>query len=324
MTISRQTFDKVQRIKDVLTLWATDGKGPELGAEYSILRQELMTEPEIREELPEVVRNHRTLDEFWNFIKHRFAHWKERRDYLQGEFSDIFYFIESRIYSEESPVEESIQLAGLFLQQFPAGLPFGRAKPHLAVTPTRGIQEVIFEQAPDIGVIRNNIYPNFSYSSLIQQLDKQPFVKGDLYRSLLGAIQTPLERKFFMRYSALFNMRDNNVPVLVPQAWIQWHSKTKADLRSQQSSYADDLYRVDFVAFWQNRRFAILVDDIGHYAEQQAGKWIANETLYSKRLKEDRKLRKEGWQVFRVSNWEMRDDNHLADSLSDLQNFIDF
>lgn len=61
-------------------------------------------------------------------------------------------------------------------------------------------------------------------------------------------------------------MADTNVPVLIPQAWIQWHSLTKKYLSSNTSLHPEDIYRVDFVAFWNNKRFAIQVDDISHYA----------------------------------------------------------
>jgi hypothetical protein len=41
---------------------------------------------------------------------------------------------------------------------------------------------------------------------------------------------------------------------------------------------------VDFVAFWNNRRYAILIDDISHYGVKMAGRWDASEQEYSKRL----------------------------------------
>ena len=50
---------------------------------------------------------------------------------------------------------------------------------------------------------------------------------------------------------------------------------------------------------------------------------VANEEQYSKRLKEDRKLRKESWEVFRVSNWEVRED-HTGEVLNDLKDHIGF
>jgi hypothetical protein len=86
----------------------------------------------------------------------------------------------------------------------------------------------------------------------------------------------------------------------------------------------NDLYRVDFVTFWNNKRYAILVDDISHYGKKGTQNWIADEEAYSNRLKEDRKLRKEKWEVFRVSNWKIRTPTLLPEILSDLKDFIDF
>ena len=129
---------------------------------------------------------------------------------------------------------------------------------------------------------------------------------------------------FFNAYEKKYNMTTEEVPVLVPQAWIEWHSKTKTNLRNEGSAYKDNLMRVDFVAFWKDKRFAILVDDISHYGKKNAlGRWEADEEQYSKRLKEDRKLRKESWEVFRVSNWEVRED-HTGEVLNDLKDHIGF
>jgi hypothetical protein len=81
---------------------------------------------------------------------------------------------------------------------------------------------------------------------------------------------------------------------------------------------------VDFIAFWEYKRFAILIDDIGHYGIKNSnGVFIADEEQYSKRLKEDRKLRKDKWEVFRISNWEIRKEL-LDEILDDLREFIGF
>ncbi len=42
------------------------------------------------------------------------------------------------------------------------------------------------------------------------------------------------------------------------------------------------------------------------------------------RLKEDRKLHKEGWEVFRISNWEIRQEEIILELLADLREFIGF
>ena len=134
-----------------------------------------------------------------------------------------------------------------------------------------------------------------------------------------------MNENFFVKYAKYFNMAYSaNIPALLPQAWIQWHSQPKRNLRAENSNHADDLYRVDFVTFWDNKRYVILIDDISHYAKKNKKFWCANEEQYSNRLKEDRKLRKEGWSVFRISNWEIRHDDLIEEILLDLQEFIGF
>jgi hypothetical protein len=213
----------------------------------------------------------------------------------------------------------SVEVGDLFKHQFPAGLPFGLKKPSLAFIPEHGSQMACFEDEPGVAVIRGGVYPSFTYRDLMASL-------GDKLKdsTLVSMIQTESEKRFYLHYVRAYDMPSQEVPVLIPQAWIQWHSKTKRDLRSRSSSYADDLYRVDFVAFWKRKRFVILVDDISHYAKRISERWYANEEAYSKRLKEDRKLRKEEWEVFRMSNWELRDEGLIPEILTDLREFIDF
>ena len=120
--------------------------------------------------------------------------------------------------------------------------------------------------------------------------------------------QTPCEDKLFIAYAKKFDMANANIPVLIPQAWIQWHSILKRYLNSSNALEAKDIYRVDFVAFWNNQRFAIQVDDISHYASKKNDVWLADEASYLKTLRDERDLRHERWQVFRVSNYEIKDD----------------
>lgn len=221
-----------------------------------------------------------------------------------------------------SNVQESKE--DLFKMQFPVGLPFGLSKPNFSIKAEKGGQSVKFELNSGNGIIWDNVYPDFSFNSFQVACGIQPSTNLALKKSLLSMNQTDNEKVFFQTYAKHFNMADSHVPMLVPQAWIQWHSKVKRNLRSFDSSHADELYRVDFVAFWNNQRYAILIDDISHYAKKEDKYWLANEEAYSKRLKEDRKLQTENWRVFRVSNWELRDPNKHKEILLDLQIFIGF
>jgi len=216
-----------------------------------------------------------------------------------------------------------------FKGQFPAGLPFGKIKPDFVIKAEQRSQTLKFELKEGIGIIDANadVYPNLNYQKLLNLYNLSSETDHVLSMALIGMNQTRSEKNIFLKYKYKFQMNKEDVPVLIPQAWIQWHSVNKTNLRDINSLHIDDIYRVDFVVFWKNKRFVILVDDISHYAIKRNNQWFADQESYSKRLKEDRKLQKEGWQVFRISNWELRDErdkNVVYDILEDLREFIGF
>lgn len=211
-----------------------------------------------------------------------------------------------------------------FAYQFPSGLPFGKIKPNFAVKAEKGSQSLKFEWQHGIGILTNSIYPNLTFQKLTEIFKCTPETDIALRRALKHMNQTECEDIFFINYARKFNMASQNIPVLIPQAWIQWHSLIKKQLYSGATLHANDIYRVDFVAFWDNKRYAIQIDDINHYAIKKNNLWIADENSYSKTLKNDRILVNEGWKLFKVSNWEIKNIELLEDSLNDLKNFLDF
>lgn len=211
----------------------------------------------------------------------------------------------------------------LFTYQFPAGMPFGKRKPDFSITAEKGRQTLKYALQDGRELLKGKVYPNFSFRMLEAFYGLDNSTNRVLKKALIDMNQTECEKEFFIKYAQRFDMASKNVPVLVPQAWIQWHSQPKRNLRSV-GTYTDDIYRVDFVAFWNSKRYAILVDDISHYGVKEKSIWRADEESYSKRLKEDRKLSTENWQVFRVSNWELRDQEKIPGILEDLRKFIGF
>ncbi len=228
------------------------------------------------------------------------------------------------VFDFETDNIKSESKSDFFCQQFPAGLPFGIAKPDFRIFSEKGIQKLQFELKSGMGILIKDVYPNFNFRKLEIAFGVDEFTNVALKKALVNMNQTQFEKDFLIKYAKTFKMAISDIPALLPQAWIQWHSQPKKDLRSSGSKHSDELYRIDFVAFWNNKRYAILIDDIGHYGKKQNNIWQANEENYSKRLKEDRKLRKEGWQVFRVSNWEIRNEDLMAEILYDLKDFIGF
>lgn len=281
---------------------------------YIDLRTKLIAE---KVQIPEFIKDCRNLRGLEVFRKGKF---------INGEDGLISYTAREKFVIDEfKPLLDSLEFGDSavdkFKQEFPFGLPIGLNKPIFAVVPDQSTQKTLFEETPKVGVIRGDVYPNFTYKKLKLCLEGQPFIPS---LEIFCSICTPKEDLFLRSYEGKFRMTSEDVPVLVPQAWIQWHSEKKDHLRNEGSVYADDLMRVDFVVFWNNKRFAILVDDISHYGKKhQSGRWEADEVAYSKRLKEDRKLRKEDWIVFRLSNWEIRN-GLTSEILDDLKEHIGF
>ena len=95
----------------------------------------------------------------------------------------------------------------LFKEQFPAGMPFGKKKPSLALVPEQGSQRAYFEDDPEVGVIRDNVYPNLTFRNLFDKLRGTPLGENTLHfiLALLDMNQTGSEEKFFRSYKKQFN-----------------------------------------------------------------------------------------------------------------------
>lgn len=267
--------------------------------------------------------NEKTIANFFKVIEstlHQSYFSDETKDYLRTLCRDNGFEVEDN----KIICKDLISDDRLFTSQFPAGLPFGVPKPSFSISALNGSQTFRYEIQDGIVLLKGKIYPNLSFKMLEVLYGLNPSTSIVFKQCLRGMNQSDYEKQFFLAYATKFDMANKDIPVLIPQAWIQWHSQTKKNLRDIKSIYADELYRADFVAFWNNKRYIILIDDISHYAVKSGVKWDANEESYAKRLKEDRKLQNENWQVFRISNWELRDNENIQVILEDLRYFIGF
>lgn len=104
--MSKALFEKVERLQDILVAYSTGGH-PEDG-EYVELRRELLAEQSIKDHLPEFIRRFRHLRELWPFIQGKFSTYRERRQYLWGEFAPLLDMLER---SKESPASSSVSEA---------------------------------------------------------------------------------------------------------------------------------------------------------------------------------------------------------------------
>jgi hypothetical protein len=77
---------------------------------YQRLRRELLDQANIRDKMPEFVRRYHDLGRFWQFIKRRFKHYAERREFIWGSFGALIDYLEGLDRSPDSQrISETLQ-----------------------------------------------------------------------------------------------------------------------------------------------------------------------------------------------------------------------
>ena len=85
-------FDEAEAFQNLLVSIATGGG--EDSAEFTRIRQSLIANSGIEAQLPRFVRTCRSPGQFWQFIKHKFGTYAERRQYIWGEFAPLLEILE--------------------------------------------------------------------------------------------------------------------------------------------------------------------------------------------------------------------------------------
>ena len=81
------TAEQVVMMEGILIAAATGGSHD--NRVYEHLRREFMSDPVLRELLPQFVRTYRSLDAFWPFIKNQAGSYAERRELIRAEPDQI-------------------------------------------------------------------------------------------------------------------------------------------------------------------------------------------------------------------------------------------
>jgi adenylate kinase family enzyme len=85
--------ERVETFQNLLISLATQDRGPD--ADYATLRLELLGYQDISERLPSFLRTCRSPEQFWQFIKHKFAHYQERRAFIWDSFRPALEYLEA-------------------------------------------------------------------------------------------------------------------------------------------------------------------------------------------------------------------------------------
>ena len=89
-----ERLEQVESLMNVLASRATGGDPS--NADYREIREELLEDPDVGPLLPSFVRTNRNLQDFWAFMKLKFAKYDERRQYLREQFEPVLQALEAR------------------------------------------------------------------------------------------------------------------------------------------------------------------------------------------------------------------------------------
>jgi uncharacterized protein YfkK (UPF0435 family) len=85
-------FERAEYLQNLLISCATGGASN--GSDYSTLRRHFLDQPSMRDLAPPFMRTNRDLSQFWQFIKSKFSHYMERREFLWNEFRPLLEYLE--------------------------------------------------------------------------------------------------------------------------------------------------------------------------------------------------------------------------------------
>jgi hypothetical protein len=88
--------EKIESFQNLLVDIATSGNRSEEEDNFKQLRNYLIGNNEIKNNLPDFVKTNRTVAQFWQFIKGKFSSYAERRTFIWHEFAKTLDYVETK------------------------------------------------------------------------------------------------------------------------------------------------------------------------------------------------------------------------------------
>jgi hypothetical protein len=102
-------LEKAEMLKNIVTNCAVGGARDD-SRDYAVIRIDFLGDPKISEKLPRFIKTCRNLPEIWSFIKPKFAHYHERREFIREEFDPLLAMLETEARSpSDIPISETVQ-----------------------------------------------------------------------------------------------------------------------------------------------------------------------------------------------------------------------
>lgn len=188
---------KVDHFRKILVSHATDGEYKFQPQDYVNIRREFMADPQLKNYLPEFIKNCRDLPEFWSFIKMKFAHYYERRLFIQEQFHPLYRAVEEELqFGSPSDAVHSILLNNVGSSQVQAAwqkaIERRSSDPEGAITAARTLLETVCKHIlEEAGVVFDDSWdlPKL-YGKAAEQMNLAPAQHDEpIFKQILGGTQ---------------------------------------------------------------------------------------------------------------------------------------
>lgn len=188
---------RIESLQSAYIAIATDDQGDV--DTFETTRRELLSRHQVSEVLPPFVHQYSRLEQFWPFIKRKFATYAERRDYIWQEFRKAIEYAEGRNNSPaDSSVAEGLETldARHIEELWDKALQRRASDPEGAITAARTLLESVCKLVLDEA---GESYPDDAklprlYSLTAARLNLAPSQHTEqLFKRILGGCQTVVE-----------------------------------------------------------------------------------------------------------------------------------
>jgi hypothetical protein len=145
----RTDFERAEYLVNLLISASTGGERDERG--FKALRGHFLTHTALQARVPDWLRTCRSLERFWAFIKRKFDHYSERREFIWAEFGPLLALLEKG----EAPAVAAINAELLDFSEGGAHDLWRRAlermtsDPEGAITPAKSLLESVLKHILD-------------------------------------------------------------------------------------------------------------------------------------------------------------------------------
>ena len=146
--------------------------------------------------IPDFVKTCRDLGQFWQFIKRKYQHYAERRDFIYSSFSDLLLYLEDNNKTpSDEPISKSIEKSGIDYvnEQWQKALERRVLDPEGAITTARTLLESVCKyilEKMQVSFDEKLDLPKLYYLTAENlHLAPQQYTE-DIFKQILGGCQT--------------------------------------------------------------------------------------------------------------------------------------